>query len=92
VKLGKAVSWLVGTLQLALFPRLEECWKTPLTTKEQQLATILEMIQKIMRPELSNSESFQAEPAGCSGEILAPLDRLATTFRDSLSRQWSKMA
>ena len=45
MKLGKAVSWLLGTLQRSLFPRLEECWKTPLTTKEQQLVTILEMVR-----------------------------------------------
>lgn len=45
MKLGKAVSWLMGTLQRSLFPRLEECWKTPLTSKEQQLVTILEMVE-----------------------------------------------
>lgn len=45
MKLGKAVSWLMGTLQLSLFPHLEECWQRPLTEKEQRLVTILEMIQ-----------------------------------------------
>jgi hypothetical protein len=45
MKLGKAVSWLMGTLQRSLFPHLEECWQRPLTAKEQRLVTILEMIQ-----------------------------------------------
>jgi hypothetical protein len=27
MKLGEAVSWLTGTLQQHLFPRLEECWE-----------------------------------------------------------------
>ena len=45
MKLGKAISWLKGTLQRGLFPNLEECWNTTLTDKEQQLVTILEMIR-----------------------------------------------
>jgi hypothetical protein len=45
VKLGKAISWLRGRLQCDLFPRLEECWDTPLTEKEQQLVAILELVQ-----------------------------------------------
>jgi hypothetical protein len=45
VKLGKAISWLMGRLQEHLFPRLEECWQNPLTEKEQQLVCILELVQ-----------------------------------------------
>jgi hypothetical protein len=45
MKLGKAISWLMGSLQRSLFPQLEECWKIPLTEKEQQLVSILEIIQ-----------------------------------------------
>jgi len=45
VKLGKAISWLKGTLQRCLFPHLEDCWDTTLTGKEQQLVSILELVQ-----------------------------------------------
>jgi Transposase DDE domain/Transposase domain (DUF772) len=45
VKLGKAISWLKGTLQRGLFPNLEEFWNTTLTDKEQQLVSILELVQ-----------------------------------------------
>ena len=45
MKLKEAVSWLTGTLQRNLFPRLEECWERPLTEKEQQLVSILELVQ-----------------------------------------------
>jgi len=45
MKLGERVSWLMGTLQRYLFPRLEECGERPLTEKEQQLASILEVLQ-----------------------------------------------
>ncbi len=45
MKLREAVSWLTGTLQRQLFPRLEECWESPLTEKEQQLVSILEVLQ-----------------------------------------------
>lgn len=45
VKLGKAISWLKGTLQRCLFPNLEECWNTTLTDKEEQLVSILELVQ-----------------------------------------------
>jgi hypothetical protein len=41
MKLGKAVSWIVGTLQRYLFPRLEEAGERLLTDKERQLANIL---------------------------------------------------
>lgn len=45
MKLGQAVSCLMGNLQRSLFPRLEECWQRPLTGKEQQLVSILEIVQ-----------------------------------------------
>ncbi len=51
MKLREAVSWLMGTLQRNLIPRLEECWERPLTDKEQQLVSILEVlhIEKFVR-------------------------------------------
>ena len=45
MKLGKAISWLLAGLQRTLFPELEDCWKTPLTGKEQQLVSILEILE-----------------------------------------------
>ena len=45
MKLWQAVSWLTRTLQQHLFPRLEECWERPLTDKERQLVSILEVLQ-----------------------------------------------
>lgn len=45
MKLGKTISWLKGTLQRGLFPNLEEFWNTTLTDKEQQLVSILELVQ-----------------------------------------------
>ena len=45
MKLKETVSWIIGTLQRHLFPRLEECWERSLTDKEQQLVSILELIQ-----------------------------------------------
>ncbi len=45
MKLGKAISWLKGALQRGLFPNLEEFWNTTLTDKEQQLVSILELVQ-----------------------------------------------
>ena len=45
MKLGQAISWLMGSLQRSLFPHLEDCWKTPLTAKERELVSILELLQ-----------------------------------------------
>jgi len=45
MKLREAVSWLMGTLQRNLIPGLEECCERPLTEKEQQLVSILELVQ-----------------------------------------------
>ena len=47
MKLREPVSWLMGTLQRQLFPRLEECWERPLTDKEQQLVSILELVRSL---------------------------------------------
>ena len=44
MKLKQAVSWLIGTLQRNLIPGLEECCERPLTEKEQQLVSILEVL------------------------------------------------
>ena len=45
MKLREPVSWLIGTLQRNLIPRLEECCERPLTWKERQLVSILELVQ-----------------------------------------------
>ena len=45
MKLGKAISWLLRNLDRSLFPQLEECWSIASTEKEQQLVSILELIQ-----------------------------------------------
>ena len=45
VKLSKAISWLVRGLQQVLFPELEDWWQSPLTDKQQQLISILELVQ-----------------------------------------------
>ena len=45
MKLKEAVSWLTGTLQRNLIPLREECWERPLTEKEQQLVSILALVQ-----------------------------------------------
>lgn len=45
MKLTEAVSWLMGTLQRNLIPCLEECCERPLTEKEQQLVSILELVR-----------------------------------------------
>jgi len=44
MKLREAVSWLAGTLQRNLIPGLEECWERPLTDKERQSVSILEVL------------------------------------------------
>ena len=44
MKLREAVSWLMGSLHRNLIPCLEECWERPLTDKEQQLVSILELL------------------------------------------------
>lgn len=44
MRLRESVSWLMGTLQRNLIPGLEECCERPLTDKEQQLVSILELL------------------------------------------------
>lgn len=57
MKLSQAVSFLRGNLQRSLFPRLEECWQEPLTEKEKQLVSILEIVQ--VEKQVPKSASFQ---------------------------------
>ena len=45
MKLGQAISFLMGGLQRSLFHHLEDCWRVPLSEKEKGLVTILEMIR-----------------------------------------------
>ena len=45
MKLREAVSWLMGALQRNLIPGLEACGERPLTEKERQLVSILELVQ-----------------------------------------------
>jgi len=54
MKLREAVSWFMGGLQRNLIPGLEECCERPLTGKEQQLVSILELI---------HIEKFAGRPA-----------------------------
>jgi hypothetical protein len=44
MKLREAVTWLPGTLQRNLIPRLDECGERPLTEQERQLVSILELV------------------------------------------------
>jgi hypothetical protein len=71
MKLREAVSWLMGTLQRNLIPRLEECWERPLTEKERQLVSILELVQ---------IERFVARPFQRLGRKLAERRALARAF------------
>ena len=45
MKLKETISWLMGSLQRSLFPKLEEYWERPLTEKERQLVRILEVVK-----------------------------------------------
>lgn len=45
MKLRESISWLMGTLQMKLFPGLEACWGKPLTEKERRLVWILEVVE-----------------------------------------------
>ena len=59
MKLGQAASWLTGNLQRSLFPRLEQCWQSPLTDKEQRLVSILEIVQVEKHiPKSASSQRF----------------------------------
>jgi len=71
MKLREAVSWLTGTLQRNLIPRLEECWERPLTEKERQLVSILELVQ---------IETFVGRPAPRFGRKPRERRALARAF------------
>lgn len=71
MKLKEAVSWLMGSLQRNLFPRLEECWERPLTEKEIQLVNILELIQ---------IERFVVQPLHIYGRKAKERKALARAF------------
>jgi hypothetical protein len=71
MKLREAVSWLTGTLQAHLFPLLEECWERPLTDKERQLVSILELLQ---------IEKFAGRPAQRFGRKPWERQALARAF------------
>ncbi len=45
MKLIDKISWLMGRVQQSLFPHLNQCLKTPLTSQEERLVSILEIIQ-----------------------------------------------
>lgn len=45
MKLGEAISRLMGTLQRSLLPKWGKCWQTPLAEKGQQPVKILGLIQ-----------------------------------------------
>jgi hypothetical protein len=66
MRLREAVSWLTGTLQRQLFPRLEDCWERALTDNERQLVSILEVLR---------IEKFAGRPAQRFGR--KPWDRQA---------------
>jgi len=71
MKLREAVSWLTGTLQRQLFPCLEECWERPLTEKERQLVSILEVLQ---------IEKFAGRPAPRFGRKPRERQAMARAF------------
>ena len=45
MKLAEKIPWLMGRLQRTLFPCLEQYCTTPLTTQEQHLVKVLEIIE-----------------------------------------------
>ena len=45
MKLKKRISWLMGIVQKSLLPHLNECLNTPLTEREEQLISILEIVE-----------------------------------------------
>jgi len=69
MKLREAVSWLTGTLQR--IPGLEECCERPLTDKERQLVSILELLQ---------IEKFAGRPAQRFGRKPWERQTLARAF------------
>jgi hypothetical protein len=77
VKASKAMSWLVRGLQQVLFPQLEERRHSPLTDKEQQLVSILELVQ---------IEGFVSESASTQWLDCKPRDR------ESIARSFAAKA
>src|SRR5665648_372774 len=71
MKLREAVSWLTGTLQRNLIPRLEECGERPLTEQERQLVSILALV---------HIEKFVARPAQRFGRKPWERQALARAF------------
>jgi hypothetical protein len=71
MKLREAVSWFMGTLQRNLIPGLEECCERPLTEKEQQLVSILELV---------HIERFIGQPAQIFGRKQKERRALARAF------------
>jgi hypothetical protein len=71
MKLREAVSWLMGTLQRNLIPGLEACGERPLTDKERQLVSILELLQ---------IEKFAGRPARRFGRKPWERQALARVF------------
>ncbi len=45
MKLKKRISWLMGIVQKSLLPHLNECFNSPLTEREEQLLSILEIVE-----------------------------------------------
>ncbi len=45
MKLTDKISWLMGRVQKSLFPHLNQCFKAPLTTQEEHLISILEVLK-----------------------------------------------
>jgi Transposase DDE domain/Transposase domain (DUF772) len=73
MKLAQAVSRLLGNLQRTLYPRLEECWQGPLSEKERQLVTILEIVQ--VEKQIPKSASHQR-----LGRKLSQREAIARSF------------
>jgi len=73
MRLGNAISWLTGSLQRNLFPKLEQCWETPLTDKERQLVAILELTE--IEKHIPRSAEYQR-----LGRKLLERDSIARSF------------
>jgi len=73
MKLGKAISWFMGSLQRSLFPHLEDCWRIPLTEKERKIISILELIK--IEKYVSRSASSQ-----WMGRKLSERESIARSF------------
>lgn len=45
MKVRRTISWLKTKIQAELFPHLEELFTNPITKKQEQLITILEIVE-----------------------------------------------